>query len=142
MFNVPSSEPSQENEIDATYCNYLLARYEKNRAIENDAFVDCLVTPEYLHYLATYGNHEMENYVNILERQELDLQLKIDKKMLECTNKANSAKLFETLHGFLTQKIFFDNVNASKAENELDEYIKQVKSENECIQEEIQKLMA
>lgn len=134
-----AEENKNQNEelLDPTFCNYLLAQYEKNQAIEKSQNIDCLNTPEYQQYLSTFGNPAIQYYSNKIEQQERDLQLECDLKMIEILKRANGETQLKRLHGFLSQKTFFDYVNAVRATEELNKLIKQTREENEKLREEI-----
>ena len=46
---------NNNNTNNTIYANYLLAVYEKNRAIEINDSLDIINTPDYLQYLLTIG---------------------------------------------------------------------------------------
>lgn len=137
-----NEENKSKNEelLDPAFCNYLLAQYEKNQAIEKSQNIDCLNTSEYQQFLSTFGNPAIQYYSNKIEQQERDLQLECDLKMIEVLNKPTGEIQLKRLHGFLSQKTFFDYVNAMRATEELNKLIKQTREENERLREEIKRL--
>ena len=129
-----------EELLDPSFCNYLLAQYEKNQAIEKSQNIDYLNTSEYQQFLSTFGNPAIQYYSSKIEQQERDLQLKCDLKMLEVLKRNNEELPLRRFHGFLSQKTFFDYVNAVRATEEIKQRIKEIQEENERLKEEIELL--
>ena len=139
MFDENKSNTNDEL-LDPTFCNYLLAQYEKNQAIEKSQNIDCLNTPEYQQYLSTFGNPAIQYYSNKIEQQERDIQLNCDLKMIEMLKKNTGETQLKQLHGFLSQKTFFDYVNAVRIAEELNKQIKKTQDENDKLRKEIESL--
>lgn len=138
-----NSKPIQNNSIelqDPSYCNYLLAEYEKHRAAENNSNIDLLNTSEYQQYLASFGNSAIQYYSHQIEQRERNLQLMCDQKILEYLRYLPGEQILKRFHGFISQETYFNLIVAQKASQELMNRINEIQDENAKLEKELEKI--
>lgn len=131
------------NNINNTiYANYLLAVYEKNRAIEINDSLDIINTPDYLQYLLTIGADSAINETEKMSQIESELRYKFD-SLIIMNNKfvftKNEIDKVKTEYNFESQKCLFDYTNAIRTKKELESRIQQLKKENDKLNNALKK---
>lgn len=127
---------------DTIYANYLLAVYEKNRAIEINDSLDVINTPDYIQYLLTIGAESSINKTEKMSQIESELRYKFD-SLIIMNNKfiftKNEIDNVKAEYNFESQKGLFDYTNAIRTKKELESRIQQLKKENDKLNNVLKK---
>jgi hypothetical protein len=128
---------------DCGFANLLLAEYEKCRARELNEYIDMIDTPEYQHYLATFGNEGLNHCAEERAFEERELRLACDLKVIEARASefpAGSECVLRNLDSVMSNRLLFSYVNACRAQADLDSRYKTVREENLRLQKEVSAL--
>ena len=118
---------------DPMFVNYLLARYEKSRAIEMSDCASAIDTPEYQQYLLTIGNPAFQKQAEKMAQTERSLQHQCDVQVISSCKRefiSNASNLVNTSYNFTSEKVLFDYTNAVNAQQELEQKVKVLSEEN------------
>ena len=133
---------NNNNTNNTIYANYLLAVYEKNRAIEINDSLDIINTPDYLQYLLTIGADSAINETEKMSQIESELRYKFD-SLIIMNNKfvftKNEIDKVKTEYNFESQKCLFYYTNAIRTKKELESRIQQLKKENDKLNNALKK---
>lgn len=131
---------SGDGKTDASFATILLAEAEKAKAMESFEQTRLLCSPEYQHYMATFGNEAVAHFSESLAAAERDNQVLFDRLVMSIARNElppNSEVHLRYLDDLASHRLAWRYMSLMKAKDDVERKISEYQNENRALERQV-----